>query len=123
MFNALEAKKEAFGLIHGAMTALDMYPEVQSSNSLPSMNMSNNPIELLVDFLKTTDGYDKIVDKVSEYIQIAIPVMEVSTKAILLSNIQTMLTCSIVPLITYDDVKYGVVYSLNAIYLLIIFEY
>lgn len=123
MFNALEAKKEAFGLIHGAMTALDMYPEVQSSNSLPSMNMSNNPIELLVDFLKTTDGYDKIVDKVSEYIQIAIPVMEVSTKAILLSNIQTMLTCSIVPLITYDDVKYGVVFDLNAIDLLNIFRY
>lgn len=123
MFNPLEAKKEAFGMLHGAMAALDMYPEVQSSNSLPSMNMSNNPIELLVDFLKTTEGYDKIVDKVSEYIQIAIPVMEVSTKAILLSNIQTMLTCSIIPLITYDDVRYGVVFDLNAIDLLNIFRY
>lgn len=123
MFNPLEAKKEAFGVVHGAMTALDMYPEIQSSNSLPSMNMSNNPIDLLVDFLKTTEGYDKIIDKVSEYIQIAIPVMEVSTKAILLSNIQTMLSCSIIPLITYDDVKYGVVFDLNAIDLLNIFRY
>lgn len=123
MFNPLEAKKEALGKVHGAMTALEMFPEVQSSNSLPSMNMSNNPIELLVDFLKTTQGYDMIVEKLSEYIQYALPALEVTTKTILLSHIQTMLTCSIIPLITYDDVKYGVVFDLNATDLLNIFRY
>lgn len=123
MFNPLEAKKEALALVHGAMTALEMYPDVQSSNSLPSANMSYNPIELLVDFFKTTQGYDWIVDKLAEYIQYALPVLEVGTKTILLSNIQTMLTCSIIPIITYDDVKYGVVFDLNAIDLLNIFRY
>lgn len=123
MFNPLEAKKEAMAKVHGAMTALEMYPEAQSSNSLPSMDMSNNPIDFLVDFFKTTQGYDWIVDKLAEYIQYALPVLEVGTKTILLSNIQTMLTCSIIPIISYDDIKYGVVFDLNAIDLLNIFRY
>lgn len=123
MPNLLELKQHALGQVNGAMTAIKMYPEVPLTNTMKSINLSSNPIDLLLDFFKTTKGYDWIIETVSNYIAYGIPALEVATKAILLSNIQTILTCSIVPLINQNSIRNGVVFDINQIDLLNIFQY
>ena len=68
-------------------------------------------------------GYDYVVEKVSEYVAVALPALELSVKGILLSNIRIMLSCSINPFITENMIKNGVVFNINEIDLLNIFNY
>ena len=123
MANPQELKQQALGKINGAMTALEIYPKSSTTNTQSSINLSTNPIEMLLDIFKATNGYDWIIDTVSKYIAYGIPVLEVAVKGILLTNIQNILTCSIIPLITRNIVRDGVVFDVHQIDLLNIFNY
>lgn len=123
MPNPLELKQQALGKINGALTALELYPDIPMTTTMKSLNFSTNPIDLIVDIFKSTQGYDMLVEKVSEYIAYGIPALEIATKAILLSNIQSMLSCSTTPLITWDIVQNGAMFDIHQIDLLNIFNY
>ena len=123
MPNPLEIKQQALGTINGALTALEMYPQLPTTNTMSSINLSTNPLDLLLDIFKTTKGYDWLIETVSKYVAYGIPVLEVATKAILLSNIQNILSCSIVPLITRDIIQSGALFDIHQIDLLNIFNY
>ncbi len=123
MPNLLELKQNALAKVNGAMTALEMYPDVQTTNTMKSINISSNPIDMLLDFFKSTKGYDWVVETVSKYIAYGIPALEVASKAILLTNIQTILTCSIIPLISEHNIRHGVVFDIKQIDLLNTFQY
>lgn len=123
MPTAQQIKEKALSTVNGVMTALDMYPEMNNTNTNLSNNISSNPIDLLIDFFKSTKGYDALIDIVSKCIIYLPPVLETSVKAILLTNIQSILSCSIKPIITEDMIKEGVVFDMNRIDLFNIFSY
>lgn len=123
MATAQQVKEQAMAKVSGIMTALEMYPETSGTTTRISANISANPIDLLVDFFKETKGYDVLVDILSRFIATQLPVLEVAVKGILLSNIQTILSCSIKPIITRQMILEGVVFDMNKIDLFNIFSY
>lgn len=123
MPTAQQTKEDVMGKINAIIAALNSYPALQTTNTQLSFSASANPIDLLVDFFKTTMGYDYVIEKVSEYVAVALPALELAVKGVLLSNIRVMLSCSINPFITENMIKNGVVFNINEIDLLNIFNY
>ena len=123
MPTAQQTKEDVMSKVNSIMAAINLYPEINVTNTQLSFSSLPNPIDLLIDFFKTTMGYDYLIEKVSEYVAYAIPVLEVAVKGILLSNIRIMLSCSVNPLITEGMIRKGVVFDLNKIDLLNIFNY
>lgn len=118
-----ELKQDVMSKINGVMAALNLYPQLTPTNTQLSFSVSANPIDLLVDFFKTTKGYDWLIDKVSKFITYELPALELAVKGVLLSNIRIMLSCSVTPIITQKMINDGIVIDLDKIDLLHIFGY
>ncbi len=118
-----DTKKDVMSKVNSVMAAINLYPNLDTTNTQLSFSVSANPIDLLLDFFKTTKGYDWLIEKVSEYVAYAIPVMEIAVKGILLSNIRIMLSCSVSPFITEGMIKNGIVFDTNQIDLLNMFNF
>lgn len=118
-----DTKKDVMSKVNSVIAAINLYPNIDTTNTQLSFSSSANPIDLLLDFFKSTKGYDWLIEKVSEYVAYAIPVMEIAVKGILLSNIRIMLSCSVSPFITEGMIKNGIVFDINQIDLLNIFNF
>ena len=118
-----ETKKDVMSKVNGVMAALNLYPELSSTNTQLSFSPSANPIDLLVDFFKTTKGYDWLISTVSKFISYELPALELAVKGVLLSNIRIMLSCSVSPIITKNMINDGIVIDLDKTDLLNIFTY
>lgn len=108
-----ENKKDIMAKVNGIVAALNLYPELDPTNSQLSFSMSANPIDLLVDFFKLTKGYDWLINVISKFIAFELPALELAVKGVLLSNIRIMLSCSVSPIITRKMINDGVVIDLN----------
>lgn len=106
-------KNEALATINSALTILDNYPMLDESSTLASVNLSSNPFSFLLDLLKTTKGYDYMVQLIAGFIGGYLPVLESTVKGILITNLKTMLSCSINPFITKELLLNGVVLELR----------
>ena len=109
--------------VNGVIAALNLYPELSSTNTQQSYSPSTNPTDLIVDFFKATKGYDWLIDTVSRFISYELPALELAVKGVLLSNIRIMLSCSVSPIITRNMINDGIVIDLNRTDLLNIFKY
>lgn len=118
-----ETKKDVMSKVNGVMAAINLYPKLNPTNTQLSFSPSPNPIDLLVDFFKTTKGYDWLIETISKFISHELPALELAVKGVLLSNIRIMLSCSVSPLITENMINNGIVVDLNKIDLLNIFNY
>ena len=123
MATAKQKADDVMAKINGIMTALRIYPDLFAEDGTLSLNLSFSPINLLVDFFKTTRGYDWLVNAIAQFISYSLPALEVGVKGVLLSNIQNMLSCSIKPIITQEMINEGVVFDLNKIDLFNMFSY
>ena len=112
MADIKQQKEETLGMINGAMTALNLFPDNQLSHTNLSSNQGNNIFDFVIDILKNTVGYEWIVNTVAQYIGNVLPILEYSVKTILIANIRTMLSCSINPLINKDMILNGVYFDL-----------
>ena len=118
-----QIKDDVKGKVNGVMTALDLYPDIKITDTGLSVNMSANPIDLLMDLFKSIKGYDWLINTISKFIAYELPPLELAVKAVILNNIQTMLSCSIKPIITESMIRDGIVFDLNKIDLFNIFAY
>lgn len=123
MATAQLTKQEAMNKLNSVIAALNNYPDLNTTNTLFSYDKSTNPTDLLVDFFKTTKGYDWLIIAISKFIAITIPVLELAVKGVLLTNIRTMLSCSTNPLITEQMIQEGVVFNLNRVDIFNMFKY
>jgi hypothetical protein len=80
-------------------------------------------MDLMVDFFRTTKGYDWLITAISKFIGWTLPVLELAVKSVLLTNIRTMLSCSTNPLITEQMIQEGVMFNLNRVDLFQMFKY
>lgn len=123
MANAKQIKEDAMAKVNSILTALDLYPNDTQLNTFQSINISLNPIDLIMDFFKSTKGYDWLINIIAGFVAFSLPALELSVKGVLLSHIQTMLSCSIKPFITEEMIRDGVVFDLNKIDLFNMFRY
>lgn len=115
MANLAEIKSYAFATISAAQTVLEKYPNLSTSNSFISVNVSSNPFEFIIDLLKTMGGYDKLIDKIAKFITFELDSIEIAIKTILISNLKDFISCSLNPFIDEKTLKEGITFDLSQI--------
>lgn len=115
MANIKQIKSEALSTIDAAISILNKFPDLDLTDINISANISTNPLEFLMDALKRTCGYNVLLDIISTFISTSLPALETAVKAVLLTNIKNMLTCSLNPIIPDEVLLNGVVFDLSQI--------
>lgn len=114
--NLKKTQEDALAIINAALTILDNFPELDDNGGLNlSIGSAANPFAFLVQLFKTTAGYNALIKIISKFITYAIPPLEVTIKAVLLSNLKNILSCSLNPFISRDILKNGLVFDLRSL--------
>lgn len=103
--------------INSLMSALQ-FDYNNNSVNVNLFQLRSDIIGFIVEFFKETKGYDWLIEKIANYLTVAVPALEYSSKIIFLSYIETMLSCSVKPIITEKMIREGVYFDLQKIDLL-----
>ena len=101
MASKKDMQSEAMALIDMGKAMMDkvlsILPFLLSSPSF-SANFSTNPFGLLMQLLKHLGvGYDDLENWLTRMLILVVPLLEIATKAILLTNLKHMVSCSVDP--------------------------
>ena len=118
-----KAEKESLATINAAQTMLNRFPALDTNSFSLSAGTSTNPFPFLLELLKSTAGYDYVIRAIGSLIATAIPVMEVTVKTILLTNLRSLISCSFDPFIPNDLLKNGMIFPLDRLDVLGILEH
>lgn len=113
MANVKQVKDDALAVINAALTIVERFPNLSSTNTLLSLDTSTNPFTFLMDAFKNTAGYDTLIRILSNYIVYALDALEITVKGILLSNVKNLISCSINPFISDDLLREGIIFDLR----------
>ena len=113
MANIKQVKDDALAVINAALTIIDRFPNLNSTNTLLSLDTSTNPFTFLMDAFKNTAGYDTLIRILSKFIVYELEAVEIAVKGILLSNVKNLISCSINPFIPDDLLREGIVFDLR----------
>lgn len=113
MANIKQVKDDALAVINGALTIIDKFPSLNSTNTLLSLDTSTNPFTFLMDAFKNTAGYDTLIRILSNFIVYELDAVELAVKGILMSNVKNLISCSINPYIPDDLLREGIVFDLR----------
>ena len=113
MANIKQVKDDALAVINAALTIIDRFPNLNSTNTLLSLDTSTNPFTFLMDAFKNTAGYDTLIRILSNFIVYELEAVEVAVKGILLSNVKNLISCSLNPFIPDDLLREGIVFDLR----------
>ena len=108
-----QTKSEALAIIDAALTILDKFPDLSSTDINVSANVSANPFNFLLDAFKNTAGYNILIEYLSKYIATALPALELAVKGILMTNMKNLISCSINPYISDELLLEGLVFDLK----------
>ena len=115
MANAKEKTNEALGIINSALTILNKYPALDNARESIDFQSSINPLSFLMKLFKSTSGYNFVIKIIARFITYQLPVIENAIKALLLSQLKDMLSCSVNPLLANKIIKEGIVFNINEI--------
>lgn len=113
MANIKQVKDNALAVINAALTIIDKFPKLSSTNTLLSLDTSTNPFTFLMDAFKNTAGYDTLIRILSNFIVYELDAVEIAVKGILMSNVKNLISCSINPFIPDDLLREGIVFDLR----------
>ena len=113
MANIKQVKDDALAVINAALTIIDKFPNLNSTNTLLSLDTSTNPFTFLMDAFKNTAGYDTLIRILSNFIVYELEAVEIAVKGILMSNVKNLISCSINPYIPDDLLREGIVFDLR----------
>jgi hypothetical protein len=113
--NAQEKKSKALAIVDAAMAVLNKIPPLEETDINLSAGCSVNPFNFLMDLFKTTAGYDYLINLISSYIVIELPILEAAIKALLLARLKNIISCNLNIYITDDMIRNGFVFDLNEI--------
>lgn len=113
MANVKQVKDDALAVINAALTIVERFPNLSSTNTLLSLDTSTNPFTFLMDAFKNTAGYDILIRILSNYIVYGLDALEIAVKGILLTNVKNLISCSINPFISDDLLREGIVFDLR----------
>lgn len=116
MANSKEKSKKVLNGINSMISALEY---TTNSNGDISVGLSGkgelNMVNFLIDLFNKIKGPEWLTKALSKFISISLPTMEYSLKGVLLAYVETMLSCSIKPIITPSMIDNGVYFDLQDI--------
>lgn len=115
MANIKQVKQDTIAIIDAALAILQRFPELGEANTELSFNTSLNPFTFLMDLFKSTAGYNQIIAILSRFIAYQLPVVEAAVKALLLTQLKDILSCSVNPMLTEEILKNGIVFNIDEI--------
>lgn len=115
MPNVKEIKDRTLSTIDAALSILNRFPDLEESNVELSFNTSTNPFAFLMDLLKTTSGYNKIIEILASFISWELPAVEATVKALLITKLKDIISCSVNPFFTEEILRDGVVFNVEEI--------
>ena len=115
MANVKEVKSQALATIDAAMSILNKFPDLEDTSIELSFNTSTNPFQFLMDLLKSTSGYDKVITILSKFLVFELPVVEAAVKALLIAKLKDIISCSVNPFFTEEILREGIVFSAEEI--------
>lgn len=115
MANVKEKTNEALGIINSALTILNKFPTLDNARESIDFQSSINPLSFLMKLFKSTSGYNFVIKIIARFITYQLPVIENAIKALLLTQLKDMLTCSVNPLLSNKIIKEGIVFNINEI--------
>lgn len=123
MADIKKIKSEAIATIDAALTILNKFPEFDEGNINLSYNTSFNPFDFLMDLFKSTMGYDKFIQVISDIIVLELPAIEIAVKAVLITNFKNLISCTLNPLISDEVLRNGFTFNLEEVDILGILNY
>lgn len=121
--NIKDIKEQSIAKVNAALSVLQLFPSLLSSNTSLSYNVSTNPFQYIMDLLKPIIGYDKIINLISKFITWQLPVIEASVKTLLIAKMKDIISCSINPFLNDEIIKNGVAFSIDEIDIVDTFKY
>lgn len=115
MANIKQVKQETLATIDAALAILNRFPDLGEANTELSFNTSTNPFSFLMDLFKSTAGYNYVIDILARFIAYELPAVEAAIKALLISQLKDILSCSVNPFITEEILRDGIVFNINEI--------
>lgn len=115
MANVKEIKNKTLSTIDAALSILNRFPDLEDSNVELSFNTSTNPFTFLMDLLKTTSGYNKIIKILGRFIAWELPFVEAAVKELLIIKLKDIISCSVNPFFTEEILRDGVVFNVEEI--------
>jgi len=123
MADIKKIKSEAIATIDAALTILNKFPEFDEGNTNLSYNTSFNPFDFLMDLFKSTMGYDKFIQVISDIIVLELPAIEIAVKTVLITNFKNLISCTLNPLISDEVLLNGFTFNLEEVDILGILNY
>jgi len=123
MADIQKIKNEAIAAIDAALTILNKFPEFDETNVSLSYNTSFNPFDFLMDLFKSTMGYDKLIEYISDLIVLELPVIESVVKTVLITNFKNLISCTLNPIISDEVLLNGFTFNLEEVDILGILNY
>ena len=129
--NYKNIKADTLGRVDAALTILERYPKLPDVSSYISANVpipwsmtdEYNPFMYLLDLFKRTVGYDVFLKILAGFLFTGLEALEGAIKGILLTNIKSLVSCSINPMITSEMIRNGFVFDLRTLDLMGILNY
>ena len=116
-------KEEVTAIIDSAISILNRFPDLESSNSTLSYGTSVNPFTLLMDLFKSTSGYNNLIKIIAKFISKSLPAVESAVKTLLTAKLKDIISCSVNPFLTDEILRNGVIFNIKEIDLVNTFRY
>jgi len=99
MLSIKSQKEKTFGQIGALRTLTNDFPQLNINNSFPSIDNKGNPQDFLIDVIKALIGYEAIRETFINVLTYAITEIEPKLKELLKSEIKSINSCGINPVI------------------------
>lgn len=109
--NSRQVVSESLATVDAALAIINKYPELEGGEI--NLSGSINPFAFLLELFKSTKGYDWLINKIASFLAIGLPVVEIGVKAVILSQLKNLLTCSINPFVTTKLIREGVEFNID----------
>lgn len=115
MANIKQVKQDTLAIIDAALAILNRFPDLGQSSTELSTNTSLNPFSFLLDLFKSTAGYNQVIEILARFIAYELPAVEAAIKALLISQLREILSCSVNPFLTEEILREGIVFNIDEI--------
>lgn len=102
--------------IDGLISAINIFQDDKNNTSIYLSDMFRvNVINFIIDFFTHTKGKEWLPKQITNFIVKQLPVLEFTLKGILVGYLESMLSCSVKPMITEKMILDGVYFDLQSI--------
>lgn len=112
---AVKTVNKSIATINAALAIIDKFPDLDNVDSSYSASLSVDPFSFLLEVIKSTAGYNFVIEILAKFIKWGVPELEIAVKSFLIMHIKGLLSCTLDPRIPDEILRDGVVFDLEQI--------